>query len=136
LPKLHNSIRVNALPDKVWQVLGDPLATPQWIPGLTEAKMEGNNRVCTTMDGQEIQEEVTYSAETKSFQYVQIKVPLPIRDSHGAMRLQQDADGCLVLWDAEFDVPDSTQETQVTQMIDGYYKQTLDSLRQRIESLR
>lgn len=134
MPQLHNTIRINATPDKVWEILGDPLATPLWIPGLTNARFDGNVRVCTTMDGSEIVEEVDYSNERRSFRYIQMKVPLPVKNSRGSMDVQPDGSGSIVTWDAQFEVLDPSQETPMTQMIDGYYKQTLDSLRQRIES--
>lgn len=134
MPKLQNSIRINASPEKVWQILGDPLATPQWIPGLTSAKMVGDSRVCRTMDGTEIEEQVQYSDQTRSFRYLQRRVPLPIHGSRGTMRVEQASEGSSVIWDAEFEVLDPTQEAQITQMIDGYYRQTLESLRSRVES--
>lgn len=134
MPQLRNTIRISASPDAVWKVLGDPLATHSWVPGLTHAKMDGNVRVCTAMDGSEIVEEVDYSDERRSFRYTQLTVPLPVKNSRGTMAVQGEGNGSLVVWDAEFEVLDPSQEAELTQMIDRYYKQTLESLRQRIES--
>jgi len=134
MAQLRNTIRISASPEAVWKVLGDPLATPLWVPGLTSAKMDGNVRVCTAMDGNEIVEEVDYSNERRRFRYTQLKVALPVKNSRGTMAVQKEGNGSLVVWDAEFEVPDPSQESALSQMIDGYYKQTLESLRQRIES--
>ncbi len=134
MPHLRNSVSINASPEEVWKVLGDPLATPQWIPGLTTAKLDGDVRLCTTMDGNKIVEEVDYSDEKRLFRYIQREVPLPVGNSWGAMAVESQGNGSLVVWDAEFEVLDPSQEGPVTQMIDGYYKQTLESLRQRIVS--
>ncbi len=134
MPQLRNAIRISASPEAVWKVLGDPLATPLWVPGLTSAKVEGNLRVCTAMDGSDIVEEVDYSNEGRRFRYTQLKVGLPVKNSRGTMSVQSDAQGSLVVWDAEFEIPDASQEAELSKTIDGYYKQTLESLRQRIES--
>lgn len=134
MPQLRNTIRIGASPDAVWKVLGDPLATHLWVPGITHAKLDGNMRVCTAMDGNEIVEEVEYSSERRAFRYTQLKVPLPVKNSRGTMAVVGEGDGSLVVWDAEFEVLDPSQQAELTQMIDGFYKQTLESLRQRIES--
>lgn len=134
MPKLRNVIRISASPDEVWNVLGDPLATPSWIPGLADARIDGKVRVCTTTDGNEIVEEVDYSDADRQFEYVQRQVPLPVKDSRGRMTVEAEGDGAEVLWDAEFEVLDPSQETEVVGMIDGFYKQTLESLRRCVES--
>ncbi len=51
------------------------------------------------------------------------------------MAVQGEGNRSLVDWDAELEVSDHSQEAELTRMIDGYYKETLESLRQRIESI-
>ena len=41
MPRLHNSIAIDAAPDEVWSVLGDLAATPEWIPGVVSAEVNG-----------------------------------------------------------------------------------------------
>ncbi len=135
MSKLHNTIRVKASPDITWQVLGDLSRANEWIPGIVTAQVEGTRRVCTTGDGFEIHEEISDCSNAKrSFRYLQTQVPLPVKNSRGEFSVAVDGDGSMIVWDTEFDVLDSSQEAQVTSMIDGYYKQSLESLCQHIEA--
>ena len=134
MPTLRNEIRIDAGPDAVWAVLGDLAATPEWIPGVVEASVEGERRVCRTADGQEIRERILdYSEAERRWSYEQSQVPLPITGSRGTLRATADADGTRVDWEASFDLVDPAQEAQLVPMIDGYYRQTLESLRDRVE---
>ena len=129
MPSLHNEIRIDADAADVWAVVGDLAATPEWIPGIVEAHVDGESRVCRTADGHEIRERIfDYSADKRTWSYEQSVVPLPISGSRGTLRVVPNGDGTRVEWDAEFDAPDD-----VAAMVDGYYKQTLESLRRRVE---
>jgi carbon monoxide dehydrogenase subunit G len=129
VPALRNEIRIESGADEVWQLVGDLAATPEWIPGILEAKVDGENRVCRTADGQEIRERITgYSESDRTWSYEQDLVPLPIKRSRGTMRVVANGTGSLVEWEAEFEAPD-----EVAAMVDGYYKQTLQTLKERVE---
>jgi carbon monoxide dehydrogenase subunit G len=130
MPRLHNSIAIDAAPDEVWSVLGDLAATPEWIPGVVSAEVNGSDRLCRTADGNEIRERIVdFSAEDRALSYEQSKVPLPIERSRGTLRVVPDGAGAQVEWKAEFDAPD-----EVAAMVDGYYRQTLEALRRRVET--
>ena len=108
--KIQNRIKIAASPDRVWAVLGDLAAAHTWIPGITTAKVEGMKRVCTTADGREIREEISdYSAEKRTYRYKHLQQPLPVKNSHGIFTLQAEGAGSVVVWEAEFEVPDPTQ---------------------------
>ena len=74
-----------------------------------------------------------YSDTDRSFSYEQSQVPLPITRSRGTLRAGADDKGTRVDWEASFELVDPAQEAQLVPMIDGYYRQTLDSLRNRVE---
>ena len=56
MPTIRNTVTINATPDEVWAVLSDMPATRQWLPGVVAARMDGDLRVCTMADGQEVHE--------------------------------------------------------------------------------
>lgn len=128
MPRLENEIAIAASPEAVWAVVGDLEATPEWVPGIVEAKVEGNRRVCRTAEGEEIHEEVVGSDPDRTVTYRQTQVPLPVADSRGTLKVVPAAGGSRVEWVAEFDAPD-----EVATMVDGYYKQTLELLKRRVE---
>jgi carbon monoxide dehydrogenase subunit G len=129
MPRLRNEIEIDAGADEVWSLVGDLEATPQWIPGIVEARVEGDRRVCHTADGQEIHERVTTSDDDRTLTYEQTRVPLPIEGSRGTIRVVGNGTGSRVEWEAEFEAPD-----EVAAMVDSYYKETLESLRERVRS--
>jgi uncharacterized protein YndB with AHSA1/START domain len=137
MPTLHYEIRIDAPAAAVWAVLGDLASTPEWIPGVVEASVDDGRRVCRTADGQEIREQIVdYSEEGRSWGYEQSQVPLPITGSHGTVQVHDEGDGARVAWEARFEVVDPAKEGQLVPMIEGYYKQTLESLRNRVEGGR
>jgi carbon monoxide dehydrogenase subunit G len=134
MPSLTNTIEIDAQPDAVWGVLGDLEAVTEWIPGIASARVEGSARYCVAADGSEIREEISdYSAERRSYGYAHLTQPVPIANSRGSLRVEPNGGGSRVVWEAEFDVLDPGSEEAVTAMLDGAYKQTLSSLRRRIE---
>lgn len=131
MPRLRNEIEIDAGADEVWGLVGDLEATPQWIPGILEARVEGGTRVCRTADGHEIHERVATADAERTMTYEQSMVPLPIEGSRGTMRVVGEGARSRVEWEAEFEAPDD-----VAAMVDGYYKQTLESLKARVEGGR
>jgi carbon monoxide dehydrogenase subunit G len=130
MPSLRNEIAIAAPADDVWRILGDLAATPEWIPGVVEAKVDGFDRVCRTVEGGEIHERITSRSDAeRSLSYEQSRVPLPISGSRGTLRVDDNGDGSRVAWEAEFDAPD-----EVAAMVDGYYRQTLEALKRRVET--
>jgi uncharacterized protein YndB with AHSA1/START domain len=133
--KIQNRIKIAVSPDKVWAVLGDLAAAPTWIPGLASAKVEGMNRVCLTLDGQEIREEISdYSAEKRAYHYKHLQQPLPIKNSEGRFVVEAEGTGSVVVWEAELEVSNPAQEAEMMALIKGYYRQTLESLKQYVEA--
>jgi polyketide cyclase/dehydrase/lipid transport protein len=91
--------------------------------------VEGEKRICRTADGHEIHERVVRSEAERTLTYEQTLVPLPIEGSRGTIRVLDNGSRSRVEWEAEFEAPD-----EVAAMVDGYYKQTLESLRERVRS--
>jgi carbon monoxide dehydrogenase subunit G len=134
MPTLRNEQQIDATPDEVWRVLGDLESTPRWIPGVVEVSVSGDDRLCRTSDGHEIRERIHgYDAKRRTWSYEQSVVPLPIASSAGTLTVVPDGDRSRVEWEARFEVVDGADEAQLVPMIDGYYRQTLEQLRRRVE---
>jgi carbon monoxide dehydrogenase subunit G len=136
MPALRNIVKVERSPEEVWQVLGDLAAAPEWIPGVVEAKVEGPERVCKTADGSEIRERIDgYSPRERTFSYVQTQVPLPITGSRGTLRVLGQGTEAEVVWEAEFEPVEGAPEN-LPELVEGSYRQALESLRRRVEGGR
>ncbi|MBI3580116.1 MAG: SRPBCC family protein [Ignavibacteriales bacterium] len=135
MPKFYNTININASPDKAWTVVGDLAAVNRWVPMLSNAKVEGTERVCTLADGSgHMRESIRdYSNEKRSYAYTIIEGPLPAKNYRGSFAVMPHGKGSVVVWDTDFDLLDPAQEDEVTRMFEGIYAQCLDSLKQLIE---
>src|SRR5262245_21432576 len=84
MPTILNTVTINAEPERVWAVLADLPATRHWLPGVVAARVDGDLRVCSMADGQEVHERISHvSDDTRSFRFDHIRVPLPVRESGG-----------------------------------------------------
>jgi carbon monoxide dehydrogenase subunit G len=59
MPKIINTLELTVDAGRAWQVLGDLTDAASWIPGVVSARMNGDVRVCTTVDGGEIRERIS-----------------------------------------------------------------------------
>src|SRR5262245_27780898 len=135
MPQLQYTLHVHTSPERAWAVVGDLAGVNTWIPGIVSATVEGSERFCTDAAGNAIHEQISdYSETHRSYRYAHLRVPLPVRGSHGQFSVVPDGEGAVVRWDAAFEVLDPTQETAVVRMLDEYYQQTVESLRRRIEA--
>jgi hypothetical protein len=97
MPKFHREVKVNAPPKRAWGVLGDLAGVNRWIPGITEVKVNGMERVCTFANGA-VQHERTsnYSEKSRSYEYEIAGSPLPVKNNRGKFVVQV-ADGGSVI---------------------------------------
>ena len=132
--QLRKSVAIDAPPDAVWAVLGDLAATTEWLPGTVAARMDGSTRICTTVDGFEIREEISdYAPESYSYGYRHLAVPLPIKNSSGSFTVEARNGSTEVVLEAQFEALDATQEAEVGQMFGGALEQSLAALKRRVE---
>ena len=137
MTKLHNTLSINASPDKVWAILGDLARAPEYVPGIMTAKVEGMQRLCTDAYGNEIHEEMSdYSKEQRTYAFKHLQVPLPVKWSQGKFTVEPEGGASLVVMEWEFEPLDPAQAAELTPMLDGAAKLTLENLRQRVESVR
>jgi uncharacterized protein YndB with AHSA1/START domain len=135
MAQLRNTVQIDATPGEVWEVLGDLAATPEWLPGTRAARMDGDVRTCTTVDGFEIRERIDdYSAERRAYSFRHLAIPVPVKDSRGSFVVESSgAAGSQVVLESSFTALDPAQEEQVRAMLDGALVQALASLKRRVE---
>ena len=49
---------INATPDKVWSVIGDPASISAWHPAVASSEVNDSKRLCQLSDGAELHEEI------------------------------------------------------------------------------
>lgn len=136
MPKLQNTIHVNASPDATWAVVGDHLNLHAWIPGVSGEKMKDDARTCALEGVGELQEKISnYDSKKRSYDYEVVAGGMPVvKNYHGHFAVTGDKGGSLVMWNTEFDVLDASQEAQIVQMLNGLMKTALSNLKNLLES--
>ena len=99
---IRSHARVHRSADDVWKIVGDPTRIVEWFPGVTEATVEGNNRMLMLKAGLPVHEEiVTLDHRMRRFQY-RITGPLPVKYHLGTMDVIEDGEpGCLLMYSTE-----------------------------------
>jgi len=135
MPRVTNTIYIDASPEKVWAVLGDLTATRDWLPGVVSASLEGSTRTCVMADGTEIHEEISdHNDQQRSYRFRHLRTPLPVRDLRGSFTVADGTSGgAVVTLDTDVEPADPAAADQLTAMIEEAFGQSLTSLRRWIE---
>jgi uncharacterized protein YndB with AHSA1/START domain len=136
MPRIENRIAINRRAEEVWAVLRDLGAVTRWVPGVSSARMEGMWRICRMEDGSEIHEEITdFSDEEQRYTYTQPVHPLGFKRSEGTLGVEPEGHGgARVVWKAEIEFTDPTQEAQMLDMLRQGYAEALRRLREVAET--
>jgi len=131
--RLQYTLTLAVPPDEVWQIVGDLAGVSQWVPGVTQATVEGNQRVCCFANGATQHEVISeYDPDQRSYRYAILDGPLPLQRNQGTWHVEANGSGSQVQWEAEIEVLDAAQEEAIQMMLDGAYTQALESLRRTI----
>jgi mxaD protein len=116
VPKFEKTLEVSAPVERAWAVIRD-LTLMGDLTGATEVKVDGMKRVCTFPDGTVQHEQISdYSPEQRSYTYRIEDGPLPVKDNHGSFEVKPADDRSTIVWEAEFEPIDPTQEQAVNEM--------------------
>jgi uncharacterized protein YndB with AHSA1/START domain len=133
MPTISTSVTVDAAPQDVRAVLSDLTATRSWLPGVVEARMDGDVRICRMVDGQEVRERILEVSEDR-LRFEHLRVALPVRNSSGTFTVQPvDSAATVVVLELAFEPLDSALTDQLTSGIHDAFAQALQSLRTYIE---
>ena len=103
LGSIRHQIRIRRSADDVWARVRDAAGLHTWFPGLTDCKVEGNNRVIFLGSGLAMPEEILAIDDVqRRFQY---RITAPIfRHHRGTIDvIELDDQECLVVYSTEAD---------------------------------
>jgi len=136
------SIIISAPPEKVWEILGDPVGLPDWIPGIKQTvctsdikKGIGTVREITLDDGLLIEEHFVAWKEREYVSYIMVR-GFPLRGYYATMAMQPlDEGAVLFTWSVYY----TTQEMTDAEFKDfgtnlrGFFEGTLANLKKILE---
>jgi hypothetical protein len=134
VPRFEKTLQVSAPAERAWEVIGDLTLMGQ-IAGATEVKVEEMTRVCTFPGGAIQHERITdYSPDQHSYNYAIEDGPLPVNNNQGRFAVQSEGDDSAIVWEAEFEPIDPSQEQAMSEMWEGAMDQVLAAVKERIET--
>ncbi len=134
MKSLHNTIQVDASPEQAWAVIGDLASVTAWIPGVSQAKIDGLQRICTFENGMVQHESISnFSPDTFSYDYAIDSGGLPLKSNRGSFRVDSDNGNTQIVWDSRLEFVDAAQEANLLPMIEQAYQQCAVLLKQTIE---
>ena len=145
------SIRINAAPEAVWQVVGDYNGSPRWLPLVerSEIVFGKNNRVgairlITRRNGTKVTERLLdHDQQNMRMAYTYVDGAVMASDYFPVISVKDAGDGTSVVeWSAHFrrlaysiDPPPPGQDDKsMTDFYNGIYKSGLESLKRVVES--
>lgn len=132
---IEQTITIDAAPDEVWSVAGDPGRIGEWLPALSGASLEGDARTCTTVDGGTIRERILEHSDTERYYtYEIVEAPLPVASYRSTLSVDGHETHAHVTWSAEFEPADPATEQDVAAALDELYREGLESLQAQLES--
>lgn len=142
MPKAYASSVVEAPASKVWAVIRDFNALPDWHPGIATSEIEdgragdqvGSVRSFTLQDGAHIRERLLgLSDEAMTCVYNFQTTPFEVENYLATLRCTPitDGDRCFIEWSAGFDCDPADADQFLDTFANGVFQGGFDALKQR-----
>jgi uncharacterized protein YndB with AHSA1/START domain len=134
MTRIQETIAIDADPDRVWAIAGDPGAIGRWLPALASSALHGDERSCTTAGGAELKERVVERNEAeRCYVYEITESPMPLASFRSVLSVQGHNGHAHVGWSAEFEATDDVARAELEQTFARIYRDGLESLRAHVE---
>jgi len=121
---------VDASPESVWEVTGEPGDISDWHPAIdsSEASPNGDRRRCELADGGTLEEEIV-ARDPSEYEYTYRieSSPMPLDRYVSTFRLESENGGTRIEWTAEFET-DGPPGAELEKEIQGIYEAGLRAL--------
>jgi len=120
---------VDASPDDVWNVIGNPSTIDSWHPIIAKSTVNGSDRHCSLIDGAKIHERIeSIREDERAYDYSIMESPLPLSAYRSTIKVEEEGEGAAVVWSADFEPEGATAE-EVAATLTGVYQAGLTALR-------
>ncbi|MGD8430797.1 MAG: SRPBCC family protein [Ectothiorhodospiraceae bacterium] len=142
MPKVYTSSVIDAPADRIWSLVRDFNALPQWHPAIADSRIESgmpSDRVgCVRnfhlTDGGNIREQLLALSDYEySCSYSILASPMGVENYIATLRLTPitDGDRTLAEWTAEFDCDPGREQDLAEQIGEGVFQGGFNALKER-----
>lgn len=132
------TFEIDATPEEVWAVMGDPAAISTWHPAIATSPVVDGKRLCTLEGGGDIQESIVeHSDEDHFYAYDITSSPFPMRSYPSRIAVKgSDGPGAQIVWSTAFEPNDPAATERMQQDFRGIYRSGLERIRHLAEQSR
>ncbi len=100
---------IDVTPDQAWKIIGAVDGVDQWLAPITACRVEGNQRICNTAEGEFTEDILNVDHENRVLHYAIPKQHMiPVENIVGNMKVISGSN-TKVEWSWEFDVEESKE---------------------------
>ena len=134
MPQINESITIDADPDRVWAVAGDPATISEWLPAIATSSVDGEQRSCTTVDGADLHERIVERSDDDRFYVYEITdSPMPLASYRSRLSVDGHAGHSHVTWTADFEPAEGRDAGELEATFSQIYRDGLESVRSQVE---
>lgn len=142
MTEVYASTVLHASAERVWRLVRDFDALPDWVPAVVDSRIEGGGaadrvgcvRAFRTSDGGALRERLLALSDYEyACTYSILDSPMPLSDYVATLRLipVTDGDRTFVEWSARFDCAPGDEAGLVEEIGQGVFRSGLDALKSR-----
>ncbi|WP_273266095.1 SRPBCC family protein [Flexistipes sinusarabici] len=140
MPRVYQSGVINAEIDKVWNIVRDFNALPEWHPAISHSELENGTGVgCIRhfflKDGGELREKLLALSDINySCTYCIVESPMPVKNYVADFALFKitDTDKTFMHWYAYFDVTEAGMEEETSETVKMVFNSGIKSLQKML----
>ncbi|MDO6459093.1 SRPBCC family protein [Granulosicoccaceae sp. 1_MG-2023] len=134
MSKVSTEQELNVSAEKVWELIGNFNALPQWHPAVEKSELSegGTIRTLSLVGGGQIIEKLEKIRDgVFEYSYSIVDSPLPVSDYTSTLRIRQgdDDNSCVVEWGGRFNPAAGTSVSEAEKAVMGIYQAGFDNLK-------
>jgi hypothetical protein len=103
---------VDAAPEAVWALVGDPASVPRWYPKYVAAEVEGDRRVLRAADGGELVERLLERDDAARRYTYSVVSGAPVRSHRASFEVRERGAGSTIVWRTEAESSDPSADLE------------------------
>lgn len=122
---------IDVLPQEAWEVIGAVSGVDQWLMPITDCKVEGNKRYCSTEDGSFEEDILNVDHDAMQLDYaIPHQHMIPVMNILGNMQVSDNGGKAEITWSWKFDVTEENEAPakEAFGMVGGMGIQGIESL--------
>ncbi len=106
------SMEIDVTPEAAWKIIGAVTGVDKWLAPVTACRVEGNERFCSTEEGEFKEDILKVDHNSREFLYaIPVQHMIPVSNINGKMAVKNSTNStAIVEWEWSFDVEDENEQ--------------------------